>query len=243
MTDIGTCFNPKNHPDVKSGKTTVPIFLKDFFETFNTVTNNGYVSLNQFLEYYTNAAFFEDDSTFETTMASVWTAPHKNPSSVRGTKSGTSLQSIATARADEVQVTTGKSSTEEDYMPPALRELKIQLKARGARGIIGLARKFRIMDDNGNKMLDMAEFKKGIRECNLKLSEQELNQLYAHFDNDRSGGIDFEEFLRTLRVRVDHRLFVILSHILLGEYVSSPPETSGHGIRQDGQEWERYNRT
>jgi Ca2+-binding EF-hand superfamily protein len=198
MTDIGSCFNPKNHPDVKSGKTTVPVLLKDFFETFNTVTNNGYVSLEQFLEYYTNASFFEDDSTFEVTMASVWMAPNKGSSSAAslGPRSGTSLHSIANQRIQQQ-----KATANSDNELPALVELKTQLSARGARGIIGLARKFRIMDDSGNKMLDMSEFKKGIRECGLKLSEYDLNQLFAHFDRDRSGGVEFEEFLASLRVR------------------------------------------
>lgn len=197
MTDIGSCFNPKNHPDVKSGKTTVPILLKDFFETFNTVTNNGYVSLDQFLEYYTNASFFEDDSTFETTMASVWTPRSRDSSNTAssGVKGSTSLHSIANQRAQQRK--TAVASNDE---LPALTELNTQLKARGARGIIGLARKFRIMDDSGNKVLNMSEFKKGIRESGLKLSEYDLNQLFAYFDRDRSGGVDFEEFLSTLRV-------------------------------------------
>ena len=199
MTDIGTCFNPKNHPDVKSGKTSVPTLLKDFFETFNTVTSNGYVSLEQFLEYYTNASFFEDDSTFEATMASVWRAP--NVSNTAGSSKGsTSLHSIANSRAQHHSSGISASAAYDDDELPALAELKTQLKARGARGIIGLSRKFRIMDDSGNKVLDMLEFKKGIRECGLKLSEHELNQLYSHLDKDRSGGVDFEEFLSSIRV-------------------------------------------
>jgi hypothetical protein len=67
MTDIGGCFNPKRHPDVVSGKSTVPVLLNNFFETFNTVTSNSYVSLQQFLDYYANAAVFEDDDQFEQT--------------------------------------------------------------------------------------------------------------------------------------------------------------------------------
>lgn len=36
------------------------------------------------------------------------------------------------------------------------------LKARGGRGLIGLRRQFKIMDDNGNGSLDIFEFRKGI---------------------------------------------------------------------------------
>ena len=55
-----------------------------------------------------------------------------------------------------------------------LSELRSELAKRGARGIVGLSRKFRIMDDNGNGTLSYAEFKKGVRECSLELSEQVL---------------------------------------------------------------------
>jgi Ca2+-binding EF-hand superfamily protein len=46
------------------------------------------------------------------------------------------------------------------------------MAARGVRGIVGLARKFRIMDDDSSGVLSMAEFKKGMRETSLDLSEQ-----------------------------------------------------------------------
>lgn len=39
-----------------------------------------------------------------------------------------------------------------------------KLKARGGRGMIGLRRQFKIMDDNNSGTLDMYEFKKGIKD-------------------------------------------------------------------------------
>jgi hypothetical protein len=194
MTDIGGAFNPKNHPDVMSGKTTVPIFLNDFFETFNTVTANGYVSLQQFLDYYANSAAFEDDSTFETMMANVWTL--SKSSSTNSNSKRQSLQSLATTRSVDGSVES-KSSGE----PAVLTELREQLVSRGAKGIIGLARKFRIFDDDGSKSLSMSEFKKGIKECSVNLNENDLNRLFQYFDQDRSGSINYEEFLRGIRVR------------------------------------------
>lgn len=185
MTDIGAHFNPKNHPDVKSGKTTVPALLSDFFETFNTVTNNGYVTLNQFLEYYANAAFFEDDYTFEQTMSSIWNINRGEAPSRRGT----SLNAVAQARGS-------------GDISGIMEKLKQQLAMRGARGIIGLSRKFRIMDDDGTKSLSISEFKKGMRECSLDISEQEMNILFSHFDRDRNGCISYDEFLYGIRVNI-----------------------------------------
>ena len=44
-----------------------------------------------------------------------------------------------------------------------VKKLQTELKSRGARGIIGLGRKFKIMDDDGSKSLNMAEFKKAMK--------------------------------------------------------------------------------
>ena len=66
---------------------------------------------------------------------------------------------------------------------------------RGANGIIGLGRKFRIMDDDGSKSLDKAEYTKAINECALGLGAAALAQLFAFFDKNGGRSIDYEEFI------------------------------------------------
>lgn len=63
------------------------------------------------------------------------------------------------------------------------------------------------MDDNKNKKLDYDEFRKGISEYGLNYSNDEMRELFNHFDKDKSGHIDFEEFLEKLRVsiRLSHK--------------------------------------
>ena len=56
------------------------------------------------------------------------------------------------------------------------------------------------MDDNKNKKLDFEEFKKGVTEYGLNYSKEEARELFNLFDKDKSGQIDFEEFLEQLRV-------------------------------------------
>ena len=53
-----------------------------------------------------------------------------------------------------------------------LTDLRSQLATRGARGIVGLSRKFRIMDDDGSGALSVAEFQKAMHECALELSDE-----------------------------------------------------------------------
>ena len=80
-----------------------------------------------------------------------------------------------------------------------LQRLRDKLKTRGARGIIGLAKQFRIMDDNHSMSLDKFEFSKAMSDYMLGFSEGEVQTLFAHFDFDRSGLIEYDEFLRTIR--------------------------------------------
>ncbi len=80
-----------------------------------------------------------------------------------------------------------------------LAKLKQKLASRGARGIIGLGKQFRIMDDNNNRSLDMYEFTKAMKDYMLGFSDGEIKSLFAFFDIDRSGGVDYDEFIRVIR--------------------------------------------
>ena len=81
-----------------------------------------------------------------------------------------------------------------------LEKLRLMCLSRGANGILALGRLFRNMDDNRSGDLCKDEFRKGIRDLGFQLTEQELESLFATFDADDSGKIQYEEFLRSLRV-------------------------------------------
>ncbi|XP_002739710.2 calcyphosin-like protein [Saccoglossus kowalevskii] len=55
------------------------------------------------------------------------------------------------------------------------------------------------MDDDRSKTLNMEEFKKGIHDYGLQLTEGEINEVFRRFDKDGNGTIDFNEFLLTIR--------------------------------------------
>ena len=108
-------------------------------------------------------------------------------------------------------------------------KLRASLKRRGAEGIRGLGRHFKvrglevtrtschlylagctcritqlaqICDRNRNGQLDDEEFEKCCRLNNLGLNSQEIGILYRFFDRDHSGGISYNEFLRVVRGRL-----------------------------------------
>ncbi|KAA3682084.1 uncharacterized protein DEA37_0004230 [Paragonimus westermani] len=71
--------------------------------------------------------------------------------------------------------------------------------ARGANGIVGIGRQFRIIDDDGNKQLSFKEFYKGCNDFGANLTKEEVTDIFQSIDKDGSGFIDFEEFLKALR--------------------------------------------
>ncbi len=74
------------------------------------------------------------------------------------------------------------------------------MKQRGAGGVIGLAKKFKIMDDNSNGTLDINEFKKAMKECKISdISDKAIAHLFRYFDKDDSGSINYDEFLVGIR--------------------------------------------
>jgi Ca2+-binding EF-hand superfamily protein len=55
------------------------------------------------------------------------------------------------------------------------------------------------MDDNNSRTLDFPEFVKACHDYRLNINEQEAQSLFAAFDLDRSGEVDYDEFLRSVR--------------------------------------------
>jgi Ca2+-binding EF-hand superfamily protein len=191
MSDVGRFFVPKNHPDVKSGRTTVNNLVKSFFDSLTQVTDNGFLSLTQFLEYYANSSAFDDDIKFADVMNTVW-----DLSSSHTTAKPSSIKSFA-GNSSTIGGLLSEPDTSNNQL---LEQFRDQLKSKGARGFVGLQRKFRIIDDDNSKTLNLVEFKKGVKECGLAVSELNLSQLFSIFDRDRNGVVNFDEFLVAARV-------------------------------------------
>lgn len=84
------------------------------------------------------------------------------------------------------------------YQTMLVERFRQKLKSRGGRGLIGLRRQFKIMDDNGSGALDRNEFKKAIRDYQVDMEEQDLDNMFKAFDLDGSGEINFDEFVRVV---------------------------------------------
>jgi Ca2+-binding EF-hand superfamily protein len=80
-----------------------------------------------------------------------------------------------------------------------MEKFRQKIVSRGGVGILGLARQFKIFDDNNSKTLDLAELTKAIRDFQVDLSPNEIKILFNILDADGCGEIKYDEFLREIR--------------------------------------------
>jgi len=80
-----------------------------------------------------------------------------------------------------------------------VEKLRLLCHSKGATGILALGRKFRRMEKDGKKHLDLEEFKFGLHETGIDLTEDEIKIMFEKFDRDKIGRIDMDEFLLHVR--------------------------------------------
>ena len=96
-----------------------------------------------------------------------------------------------------------------------ISKIKKEMACRGSGGFVALQRRFRIMDDDGNKSLNLAEFKKALRELKMDLTEGDMRILFKYFDRDDSGAIDFNEFIQGVRDPLNDRRLTLVNMAFL----------------------------
>ena len=94
---------------------------------------------------------------------------------------------MATARTQEEMKRNAEKAIATSKDP--IEILRARCLARGANGIRGLSRLFKIMDDSKDHRLDFDEFRKGISEYGFNYSKSEYQELFNAFDENKSGKI------------------------------------------------------
>ena len=98
-----------------------------------------------------------------------------------------------------------KENKASDEIQQNLKDSKVMDKfrerilERGGKGILGLARQFKIFDDNRSGTLDLPELTKAIKDFRVDLSNNEIKVLFNLVDVDGSGEVSYDEFLRQIR--------------------------------------------
>ena len=114
-------------------------------------------------------------------------------------------------RQQQAAVESNGARQSRDVGPEALiRLFRDKIKARGARGIVGIQRLFKIMDDDGSKSLSEQEFAKACRDFKTGISEENIPTLFNAFDTNRDGTLNIDEFLMAIRGELnDKRLALV----------------------------------
>ena len=84
---------------------------------------------------------------------------------------------------------------QDERVQSILADMRAALRQRGAVGISGLARNFKIVDTDRSGMLSCDELAKCLRLCKIELAQSDLEHLFAHAGEDGRGQIDYDEFL------------------------------------------------
>lgn len=232
VQDIEKKYNAKLHPDVKAGKSTEEEILTEFIETFETHHNilfgaepDGIVTMEEFEEYYANvSASIDTDEYFEVMMKNAWKldevsknyekgwrgeeemkAPKASPPAAltrspykRGHGNQSSIDNPLKLQSE---VNTYKRSP--GKRPIAIDNFRRVLATRGAKGIFGLARQFRIIDTDYSNQIDLQDFVQVIKDFKIPIDERDIRGLFEVFDRSRTGVINYEDFLDEIRNNVN----------------------------------------
>jgi Ca2+-binding EF-hand superfamily protein len=212
LDDVRGVYKGNKHPDVMSGKKTEDQILQEFLETFETAHNmrnnsapDYVVTKEEFEEYYNNiSASIDDDMYFMTMISNAWKLTEESKQG-SGTKGWGNAEPRAKQDNNIFNRQEPKKVAAEVGIPTNANEAKImehvraKIAARGARGIAGIGRKFKIADDNNSKSLDKDEFKKAMHDFRIGLSDAQVVTAFRMFDRDGNGEISYDEFLRSIR--------------------------------------------
>lgn len=64
------------------------------------------------------------------------------------------------------------------------------------------------MDQDGNNKLDVDDFRWGLRDFGINITKEESEQVLQAFDRNGDGFVNYNEFLRAIRVR-----FLIINNL------------------------------
>jgi len=92
-----------------------------------------------------------------------------------------------------------KAARQAQITKDPVEKIRLLCLQRGTAGIMALGRTFRIMDDNRSGDLNFQEFKNGLHDLGLNVSDEEYQHLFRLFDRDGSGTVKYDEFLQAVR--------------------------------------------
>jgi Ca2+-binding EF-hand superfamily protein len=98
------------------------------------------------------------------------------------------------------------SDTTDASTRSVINKVRFQIANRGGmHGIRTLGIQFRSMDDDGSKRLGFEEMASGLRDFGVEITDSQARLLLKAFDKNGDGTVDFDEFLRGIRGKMNER--------------------------------------
>ena len=235
MDKLSEYYNPEAHPDaIKRIRKPEEIYT-EFMETFEGNHNYlngdeaqlGNVDLDEFCDYYDSISMLvEKDKDFENMALGVWglldnqeveaeVEPSQSEENIENKKlRGKKIIKHAEKEETEDKVNEKETENEKEEENKGLNEAFIAfrnyLQDQGPMIALSLARQFKIIDENGNHMIDFSEFCKCINNAGLKIPEEDLEELFQSFDYDNSGAISYDEFMVRILGKMNERRIAVV---------------------------------
>lgn len=130
---------------------------------------NHVVTKEEFEEYYNMiSASIDDDRYFTLMMNNAWKLTEESRMGMkpRAQESSNIFNRPTPKPATEDAAMLASNATEAQV----IEQLRNKIAARGARGLMGIQKKFKIADDNHSHTLDTEEFRKAMHDFRIGLS-------------------------------------------------------------------------
>ena len=88
---------------------------------------------------------------------------------------------------------------EMDPIDELILKIRNRLSKRGLRNLIRMEGRFRELDENNEQELDLKSFSQICHEFDFGINDDEVEELFASFDKEERGMVNYDDFIRILR--------------------------------------------
>ena len=88
------------------------------------------------------------------------------------------------SKIDQTNVVFNSKQSSSNDIERVVNKVKSRFQKRG-NSILDIGRQFKILDDSGDKKLEFYEFRKGMIDFKVGLTEEEIKMVFSYFDSDR----------------------------------------------------------
>jgi Ca2+-binding EF-hand superfamily protein len=92
-------------------------------------------------------------------------------------------------------------------------KIKMKLMLRGISGLIALENNFRNLDEDNSQTIGINQFKKCLNNFRFNLPDDDIIQIFSDLDQEQTGKINYDEFIRVVRGEIPENRKKIVENI------------------------------